>query len=294
MGITDKLRLALVTVAYFIYYFVWRGLRLRLKLKGHPNKALNHTKAYLGIDSSAYIYYELFDQAADTRETLVLLHGGLTSITAWFAQIPKLSAHFRLVCIDLRGQGRSTLGDLPFSYRLFAADLCRVMDHLKIQTFHVAGWSDGGNVGLLAAVMCSDRVKSLVTIGSNYHYSGLNSAAKQEIQHADTFPHPIVARCLYSLESSHPGQWHELVVRTLALWRQYPRLTEKDLSVVHVATQIVVGEYDMISLAHAETMAGAMPHAKLKVINGRGHNLLFTEPKLISHLILDFANEHKV
>ena len=33
---------------------------------------------------------------------------------------------------------------------------------------HIIGWSDGGNIGLLAAIKRPDLVKSLVGIGMNY------------------------------------------------------------------------------------------------------------------------------
>ena len=284
-----------VGLGYFIYYIGWRWFYLRIVSLSNARGVNKHTKAYLKIGEDTKLYYEVLDccrDSAEQKETLVLLHGGLTSITAWYSQIPFLARRYRVVCLDLRGQGRSTLGELPFSYRLFSSDVLQLMDHLNIQRFHIAGWSDGGNTGLIAALDHSERVKSLVTVGSNYHYSGLKNAVRNDISTVETFSHPVMARCMYSLESSDPNRWPELVQRTLALWRDYPRLNETDLQKVDTPALNVMGEFDMVSRSHAENMSEYLPQGRLKIITGRGHSLLFAEPKLIARLIDSFVREN--
>jgi Predicted hydrolases or acyltransferases (alpha/beta hydrolase superfamily) len=295
MAALKSMAIFCIGIGYFIYYLGWRWFYLRVVVRNKTARGKVHTKAYLALDATTQLYYEVIDICQgpeNNKETLVLLHGGLTSITAWFSQLPFLARRYRVVCLDLRGQGRSTLGDLPFSYRLFSTDVFRLMDQLQIQRFHIAGWSDGGNTGLIAALDHPERIKSLVTVGSNYHYSGLKKTVKKDISTVETFSHPIMARLLYSIESSHPARWPELVKRTLALWRDYPRLNESDLQKVETPTLNVMGEYDMVSRAHAENMSEYLPMGKLKIISGRGHSLLFTEPKLISKMISDFILEN--
>src|SRR5271163_4514454 len=55
---------------------------------------------------------------------VILLHGGLTNSDSWGNEIPALTrSHHRVILIDSRGHGRSTLGQKPLSYELMESDV---------------------------------------------------------------------------------------------------------------------------------------------------------------------------
>lgn len=70
----------------------------------------SHFTDYLG----ASLHYQAGGKA--DAPVLVLLHGGFGSIDDFAALLPRLQEHFRLIAIDTRGHGRSTLGQAPLSY----------------------------------------------------------------------------------------------------------------------------------------------------------------------------------
>ena len=69
---------------------------------------------HLDIDG-ARIYVE--EQGNPDGPTLLFLPGGFDQIETWNLLMPGLAATHRLIGIDSRGHGRSTLGPQPLSYR---------------------------------------------------------------------------------------------------------------------------------------------------------------------------------
>src|SRR5438309_2509873 len=75
-------------------------------------------------NKGARIYYEVYGEG----RPLLLLHGDLFGyIDEYAAYIPVLSKHFKVIAIATRGQGRSTMGNEPFSYQLMAEDAFKVL-----------------------------------------------------------------------------------------------------------------------------------------------------------------------
>ena len=58
----------------------------------------------------------------------------------------RLAGRWRLIGIDLRGHGRSTLGNTPLTYARHEADVRAVLDALGITRCAMFGFSDGGVV----------------------------------------------------------------------------------------------------------------------------------------------------
>jgi pimeloyl-ACP methyl ester carboxylesterase len=122
----------------------------------------DHRSGQTVAHDGAKIYVEVHGDAKDP--TLILLHGGLGTIEDLNPILSRLDGKFRVVGIDSRGHGRSTLGTGRLSYARLAADVERVIAHLGLDRFAILGFSDGGIVGYrLAAAWAIDR---LITIGA--------------------------------------------------------------------------------------------------------------------------------
>ena len=101
---------------------------------------------------------------------IVLVHGLALDHRSWHHQYGDLADRFRLVGIDLRGHGRSTLGSAPIGPHRFAADLAAVFEELDLRGAVLVGHSLGGTVvGQLCADrpdLVHERVAGLVFVGS--------------------------------------------------------------------------------------------------------------------------------
>ena len=100
--------------------------------------------------------------------TLLLLHAAMGSADRWFAMVPPLSRHYRVVRLDLRGHGQSDVPppDPPLAMERLVADARELLDHLGCAAAHVLGNSAGGYIGQRLALASPERVRSLVLFGS--------------------------------------------------------------------------------------------------------------------------------
>ena len=99
---------------------------------------------------------------------MLLLHGGFGSIEDFNGLLPALSGDFRVIGIDSRGHGRSTLGSKTLTYEEIQKDVLSVLKHLGIGAISILGFSDGGIVAYRLASMTSLKVEKLVTIGADW------------------------------------------------------------------------------------------------------------------------------
>jgi len=101
-------------------------------------------------------------------QTILLLHGNAESGLAWYAWMPKLARHFRVVRPDMRGFGGSTPmpADYPWTLDRLIEDFCLLMDHLDIARFHLVGAKIGGTIARAFAARRPERLLTLTVVGT--------------------------------------------------------------------------------------------------------------------------------
>ena len=116
--------------------------------------------------AGARIYVEI--RGNPDGAPLVFLPGGFGDIEDYDSLTRALAPDFRLVGIDSRGHGASTLGDAPLTYARLQADVEAVCRSIGLAEIDVIGFSDGGIVGLRLAVPGPLRIRRLVAIGAQW------------------------------------------------------------------------------------------------------------------------------
>jgi pimeloyl-ACP methyl ester carboxylesterase len=112
------------------------------------------------------------DVRIDTRvdgsgdDAVVLIHGFPLAKEIWNAQIPELARKHRVIALDLRGMGGSSVVDGPYLMETLAGDVAAVMDHLSIDRATIVGHSLGGYVAFAFARMYVERVARLALVCS--------------------------------------------------------------------------------------------------------------------------------
>ncbi len=91
-------------------------------------------------------------------EALILLHGNGENCDYFQRQTDEFARFFHVYAIDTRGHGKTPRGNAPFTIRQFADDLLDFMDAHQIGKAHLLGFSDGGNIAMIFAMMHPDRV----------------------------------------------------------------------------------------------------------------------------------------
>jgi non-heme chloroperoxidase len=88
---------------------------------------------------------ELYYEDHGSGDPVVLIHGYPLSGASWEKQIPVLlAAGHRVITYDRRGFGKSSQPTAGYNYDTFAEDLHKLVTHLKLPTFALAGFSMGG------------------------------------------------------------------------------------------------------------------------------------------------------
>ena len=122
------------------------------------------------IDTGAILHYEDTDPSGG-QTPVILIHGMLGTARAHLGHvIDWLAAQgFRAIGLTLRGYGKSLPKPRDFPHNFYQRDcddLLAFMDALGLPQAHLLGYSDGGEVALIAAGKAPDRAASCIAIGA--------------------------------------------------------------------------------------------------------------------------------
>jgi non-heme chloroperoxidase len=108
---------------------------------------------------------------AANQPTLILVHGWSFSRRVWDRQVQSLSSRFRVIRFDLRGHGDSSQPRTVGAYAprwSYADDLVAVMDHFKVPSATLVGWSFGSIVTADAALRLGrERTDGLILVSGS-------------------------------------------------------------------------------------------------------------------------------
>lgn len=234
--------------------------------------------------SGASLWYGVIGKGAP----VLLLHGGMTSSDSWGEQVPALvKAGYRVILIDTRGHGRSTLGNQPLSYELFADDVIAVMNALHLPQADIVGWSDGGNTALVMAMKSPSRIHKLFAFGANMNAD----AAKPDAFKAPILG-PVVTRlqATYARVSPTPAGFGALHTAVEAMQKTEPNYGAAALAAIHgPSVAIVDAEHEeFIKPEHTAYLARTIPGATLTILPGVSHFAPWQAPDQFNRAMLSF------
>jgi non-heme chloroperoxidase len=97
----------------------------------------------VGKENSADI--QLYYEDHGSGDPIILIHGYPLNGASWEKQLPPLlAAGHRVITYDRRGFGKSSQPATGYNYDTFAEDLHKLVTHLKLRDFSLAGFSMGG------------------------------------------------------------------------------------------------------------------------------------------------------
>jgi pimeloyl-ACP methyl ester carboxylesterase len=111
----------------------------------------------------AEIYYE----TTGDGDPLVMIMGLGADSRGWAIQQSVLAENHRLVLIDNRGIGKSSIPPAPYTTKQMALDTLAVMDDAGVEHAHILGVSLGGAIAQELVLAAPERVRSLA-LGSTW------------------------------------------------------------------------------------------------------------------------------
>lgn len=247
---------------------------------------------------------------------LVLLHGFTGSAEAMAPFAEALASRYRVVAIDLVGHGRSATPADEGAYTMENAvrQVIDVVDHLRLSTAHVVGYSMGGRVGLATAVEHPDRVRTLTTIGATAGIddSGEREARQQsdraladriEANGIEWFVETWMALPIFaSQERLGPvdalmGRRQRLANSPVGLANSLrgmgtgaqPSYWERLGELRAVPVQVVVGEEDAKFVEIGERLLISLPTARMVLVPDAGHAAHLENEATVAEAVRGFA-----
>lgn len=238
----------------------------------------------------AEIYVE--QRGEESAPPLLLLHGGFGQLEDFNVLLPYLQTPRRLIAIDSRGHGRSSLGSAPLSYARLQADVQAVVAELGLGRFDVLGFSDGGVIALRMAASGTSRIDRLIAIGTPYVLT--RDDPMRELYGsvtAETWRSKF-AESAARYEQLNPQPDLERLVRAvLPMWTDvgedgYPGERVRNIS---AALLVVHGDDDhLVSRAKSFELAQQVASAKLFTLPFAGHVVHADQPALLMEVVERF------
>ncbi|HKY48744.1 MAG TPA: alpha/beta hydrolase [Acidimicrobiia bacterium] len=256
---------------------------------------------------------------------LLLMHGG-PGLDHWSLRpFLQLADRFTLIFYDHRCNGRSTGAVESMTWENLTADADSLRQQLGFERWAVLGHSFGGHVALEYALRYPQSLSHLVLLdtGGDCHWSQQNAAALMarrgyppkkvelvrrwfngEFRSWEFFPIFMRIGSAYS---------HGSFLRTLATdmvrggWRSKPRpetfifasrhliknWTVMDrLGEIEAATLVMAGRDDFVFPPECQgELAAGIPHARLRLIDGAGHNPQEEQTDEVMEAISNFISQ---
>jgi pimeloyl-ACP methyl ester carboxylesterase len=198
------------------------------------------------------MYYEVHGSG----DPVVLLHGSFMTITNnWTQWISELSKTRKVIAIEMQGHGRTADIDREFSYENLADDVAALLDHLKIPSADLIGYSMGGVVAMQCAIRHPEKVRKVVSISAAFRLDGLVKEALDAFPQlsAETFKgSPIETE--YKKLSPTPDDFPTFVKRVIAMDLKPYDFGADKLRATKAPMFFIHGDADGVRLEHIAEM----------------------------------------
>ncbi|GAA1916055.1 alpha/beta hydrolase [Streptomyces durmitorensis] len=273
---------------------------------------------------TAYDGTELAYHEKGEGEPLLCVPGGPMRASAYFGDLGGLTAHRRLILLDLRGTGDSAVPADTATYRCdrLVDDVEALREHLGLDEIDLLGHSAAGNIATLYAARHPKRVRRLVLITPATQSLGLTPGARDHRDAAAAHKgepwYPAAEAALKEIEGGRSPLevWDAIVPLAYGRWDDAarahqaasareknaeaaalfygdgafdPPATREALAGLAAPVLVLAGEYDGApNPAHAEEFAGYFPGGVRQVQPGGGHFPWLDDPEWFARRVAGF------
>ena len=263
---------------------------------------------------------QLYYEDHGSGDPVVLIHGYPLSGASWEKQVPALlEAGHRVITYDRRGFGKSSQPTTGYNYDTFAADLHKVVTHLKLKSFSLVGFSmGGGEVARYIGKYGSKGVSKAAIVGgvppyllkTNDNPDGVDGSVFDGIQKAiiadryaffteffKNFFNTDVHLGKRISEQAVQASWNVAAsasaTASLACVPTWYEDFRKDVARIDAPTLVIHGEADRIVPIHAagEKTAKLVKGARLVTITDGPHAVIWTHAEEVNAELVSFLGK---
>jgi pimeloyl-ACP methyl ester carboxylesterase len=223
---------------------------------------------------------------------VLLLHGAIGAA----AQMEPLAGMLggNSITLDFSGHGGRPFSAKPFSISAFADEALALLDDRGIQQVDIFGYSMGGYAGMYLAKLHPERINTIVTLATKFHWDEPTAAKEMQMLDAGKIEAKVPAFAKALQERHVPNDWKEVMQRTAAMLKALGEdnlLKPEDYESIQVPTLIMLGDRDrMVTLEETVAVYRALPNAQLAIVPGTHHPIEQVNLDALAFLVKQFLD----
>lgn len=235
--------------------------------------------------TGASLYVEV--EGSEALPTLLLWQPGSCNLRVWDHLVPELLSRFRVIRVDLRGLGRSSVADdseTQYTFEQYAEDACKVLDHFGVSACHVWSQSWGSRPAMAFSALNPNRVLSAALYAANVDMPDVKAQREGSKLAADKRR----AEGITATPTPEGFQIHQSPDAAQEAMKAMRKFVLADVvGKLSMPILIATGEYDP-NLTSSCAIAENAENIELVVLENVGHNSILEHPSLALETFLRF------
>ncbi|MCX7175532.1 MAG: alpha/beta hydrolase [Proteobacteria bacterium] len=256
------------------------------------------------VTVSADVRLRVIDAGPPQAQSILLIPGWCFTADIWTKQIEALSDRYRVVAVDPRSQGRSTILDHSNSPDHRAADIASLIKTLHLRKPVIVGWSQGvQDVAAYALAFGTDGIGGIVLVDAPVSAGAASLDAKEAAEtlgllaiYAGSPRNYLAGMMPYIFKQPlSPSELDTIVTAALR--------TPSSIGVANLALDFYGKDYrpsfKRMNVPALLIVAGTapdkneqiqqpIPNATSAVVDGAGHAVFYDEPTKFNDLLIRF------
>jgi pimeloyl-ACP methyl ester carboxylesterase len=242
------------------------------------------------------LYYEDYGRG----DAVVLMPGWSGNIVEFGPLREELQQGFRVIAVDLPGSGRSQPQPRHYDATYYlddARNLLGLLDALRIDVAHLAGFSDGGEEALLMAALEPHRALSVLTWGAAGRMNGSEDQVAAVARVMDDPTEELRPLAAYLAQAYGPAQarvmtatWADAMRTIIADGGDISRSMARRIT---CPALLITGTYDRFCPPdQVREMAEAIPRGEFREAAEAGHDVHVSHQQWLTSAMTDWLGSH--
>ncbi len=250
-------------------------------------------------------------EGSENNRSIIFVHGFPFASWMWHNQINALSKDYRCIAYDVRGLGKSYVGDGQYTMEAYVDDLFMIMNELKLDKPVVCGLSMGGYIVLRALEREENYFSAAILLDTkpqaDNDQTKLNRAAginQINVEGLDKFVDTFVPdtfaeesrkdlKEIYNETIRRAKLNNPLGVKGALLAMLSRTSTESYLSKINIPVLSIVGNLDKLTPPQVmRNMSEKIPNGEFAIAPRSGHMTPLENPSFVNDLIRGFVNRN--
>jgi pimeloyl-ACP methyl ester carboxylesterase len=220
---------------------------------------------------------KMYFEVQGTGETLVLIHGGGSTIETSFGRVMPLFAKTRkVIAVERQAHGRTADREAAATFEQDADDIAELLKQLGIKQADFLGFSNGGHTAIEIALRHPALVRKLVLASVNINREGMSPEFWKGMENPKFDNMPQIYKDAFLKVNNDSAALMRMFERDSSRMKVFKGWTEAQIRSIKLPTLVVNGDKNDIIIEHAVQTFRFFPNAQLLILSG-GHGAYMEE-----------------